>query len=356
MKHLIKLIALATIAVFALAACSAFVFTTSDLKSKTLTYYVNMMSQSANGHDYSVLTFDSTGAAGTFTIYTYAWYYPTVSAYNTGDYTGKEWFQISGAQGTFTYNADSGAVSMSVTKEYYPTAAANEIGTSGYYDAYDWQTLDAIASLALGTTVTGVTMKQDSVVKITADNVNYIYAAGTTVDTWVNTSSSVQTYVVAGTTYSMSIDGTATFTIPSDGSTLTRADTYEMTMSGSSTASENEDQTYNYVVNKSFIVGKDDPANATFSDVWKKGNTVTFMADKTSYTDKYWTSTDPLPSAPTIGADGTGETFGDTDSYYYVNNNVGTATFTFINNGTYMLYAGDLDFAGRHVKPFFAKK
>jgi len=350
MKHLPKLIALAAIALFALAACSNFTYSASDLKSKVITYYVNMMTQSANGHDYSVMTFDSTGKAGTLEVdmYEHGWATTTLAA--TGDYSTQTWVLAGGFKGTFTYDPDTFTLTATMTNIYTNTTAATYIG-NGIYSAFEWVDLDTYFTRMSGYTATGASYTGSMNVRLTADSINPILSAGTVADTWVSKGSYTQGYTANSIAFAGGSTTTTTWTIPSTGTSITK-DYVEVTTQtiNTTTTTDTYEEITNYSINKAFIVGAEDKTDETFSDIWKKGNAVTLMADRTKYSELEYIGT-TVPTAPTVPATSTSATTGTygTAPYYYIYTGVGTATFNLTNVGTYIIDTSENAFAARHL-------
>jgi hypothetical protein len=354
MKHLVKPIALAAVALFALAACSAFTYTANDLKGKTLTYYVDFSDfpkTSANGHDNTVLVFDATGTAGAITVANYTNDFKTAADYATGDYTKKAWFQTGGSKGTFTYDPDTMTFTTTIDTVYLPALTSTAIHDSIHPAAdYSYQLLDTYYTAAFGQTHTGMTYVSTFPIQLTADTGNYALRAGSAANTWVSTIAQSQSATVNGVFQSMAMTNDMTNTI-TDGSMVSYAKYTFTDTSGSTVSTDYEEDTTTYKIAHAFIVGQDDTAGETFADVWKKGNTVTFQFEQTGYTEIGYATT--APAAPTVGTNGTGLTgVRYTDPWYYIDNNVQDAgAQTLTNNGDYLVLTASTLAASRNLHP-----
>jgi hypothetical protein len=349
MKHTPKLIALVAIALLALASCNVFVFSTNDLKGKTVTYYFDYFG-SSNGHDTTTLVFDDTGKAGTFTTAAFTYNYATAADYATGDYSKRSWFQNNGQQGTFTYDPDTSLFSITINSYYAPAATATYIYGSVYAAAdYSYQDIDAIYSTT-GLTYTNSADTYSTVAQLNADNILSIYVAGATDGTWLMTRSNGWTRTVNGTTSSSTGATTETLTV-SEASFLQDSVTVNTSVAGASTTVTNYEEISTYAINHFFLVGQDDKTDAAFTDVWKKGNTVTIQYERTQYDEIEWTTA--KPAAPTVAVstgEGTTGTYG-TAPYYYIDKNVsGGYSMSITNAGDYISFPNYSVNAYRHIK------
>jgi hypothetical protein len=354
MKHLVKPIALAAVALFALAACSAFTFTANDLKGKTLTYYVDFADfpdAMANGHDNTVLAFDATGKAGTITIANYTNDFKTAADYATGDYTKKAWFQTGGTKGTFTYDPDTMTFTATIDTAYLPALTSTAIH-GGIHPAadYSYQLLDTYYTAAYGQTYTGKTSTRTFPIQLTADTGCFALKAGTAANTWVGTMGYGDSETINGVINSHSEYRAITYTI-TEGSMVSYTKTTVVDTTGSTVDTGYVEITSTNAITHAFIVGKDDAADEAFADVWKKGNTVTFQTEQTGYTQIGYTTT--VPAAPTVGTDGTGLTGTQwIFPWYYIDNRVQNAyAMTFTNNGDYLVLTSSTLDASRNLHP-----
>ncbi len=314
MKRASRLFAPAAIALLVLASCEVFIFSANDLKGKTFTYYVNMTDGSTNGHDTVVLAFNAAGDGGTFTTAGYIYDYPTQAAFAAGTYTGKTWFQNSGMSGTFTYNTATGAFSLATDHRWGRKQSATAIHDDVYAAAdYESQTLNDYYSIFRATTVTDAVYSMTRTCQINADNIVKKWNAGSSANTWVNTSSQTESWKEAAGAMGETDAMTDTVTI-SDG-VLDIDSVTTCTYADGSTGYTDEKIGRGRIVN-SFLVGKED-ASMTFADKWKKDNTVTFQIEETEYDDIWHQTGTTVPTRPTnIGIDGIGETITGTGAYY----------------------------------------
>ncbi len=348
-----------------LTACSPFVFTSTSLKGKTVTYYTDVLTGYANGHDTTTLTFDNTGTAGTFEAKSYTYGYADQTAVSSGKYTDQSWYQNSGYKGSFTYDPKAQKIDFTISDAYAPKKGATTM-TNGQYAAADYTYLDLATYYSIQTnqTVTAASITESEPMNLTQDNLDWVYTAGSTANTWVSTSVMKQSQTVGGVTSTSTSTSTETYTIKS-GSIVDNVKGVYTYQSGSGTPSTTTNETtWNLKIDKFFLVGKD-TGSKTFSDVWKKKNTVTFQNEETSFTDIGYTGS-TAPSAPTVNTTtGTGLTggpyngynsFTNTMPYYYIDNNLNANTFgetqlTFTNMGDYMLFSGELSYASRRLLP-----
>jgi hypothetical protein len=368
MKIWIKGALLLVIVAAVLTACSPFVFTSSGLKGKTLTYYMGFDPQVTTpftsgsyyptGHDNTVLTFDNTGTAGTFTTQTFTFNFPTAAAVTSGNYTDKTWYQVDGWQGTFTYDPKTMILAATYTKEYAPTSGAAALST-GYFaqSDYSYQDLKTVENMSAYSETDTMSML------ITQDNLNAVYSAGTAADSWVSTNSTNVTSTPTGSTTATTIDKTdpTTFTV-SSGTIVANEHKVTTTTVGSGTPSTTTmDTTTTYSISKYFLVGGD-TGTKSFTDVWKKKNTVSFAGDQTKLVDIGYTGS-TAPTAPTPSTStGKGLTGGpwvspnsssNTMPYYYIDNGtypaLSPAQVTFTNMGDYIYQSLYAAFAYRHI-------
>jgi hypothetical protein len=344
MKHLPKMIALMAIALLALAACNVFTYSAGDLKNKVLTYYFD------DGHSTKVLTFDSTGKSGTFAYNSYTYYWSTSALYNSGAglQATKTWYKDGGFGGTFTYDPDTSSGTMTQTSIWAPKSTAVSYG--GYYAEadYETQTTDQYLTIQMGVTVTGSSITSTYNGKITADNMYEVYVAGTTDNTWVSSGVTTTSGTAAGTAFTSVETATDTFTI-ADGTMNRDNKTVTVSTSGSTSTTATEESIYDYTITHNFIVGQDDKTGETFADVWKKGNTVTFLVERNKYQYLDYTGT-TAPTAPTVSTTtGTGSSGTSGVNYYYISTNMSTDDFELVHEDGYMLYANQTIIAGRHL-------
>jgi len=187
-------------------------------------------------------------------------------------------------------------------------------------------------------------------IQLTADTGNFAAKAGSAANTWTTSMGYSENATVDGILQSMSMTNDITSTITEGSMVSYQKTTYVQTI-GSTVDTSYEEYTDTYKITHAFIVGKDDSADETFADVWKKGNTVTFQMEQTGYTEIGYTTT--VPAAPTVGTDGTGTTgVRYTDPWYYINNNVQDASSqTLTNNGDYLVMTASTFSAARHLHP-----
>lgn len=351
MKRYLKLLSVLAIGVMVLAACNVFTYSNSDLQGKVITYYATFGSGSPNGYDNTVLTFDSTGKSGTFESQSFTHNFATQSAYTSGKYTDKTWFQNGGAQGTFTYDADTNALSLTATSEYGPKKGAVALNGASLYAAadYSYQDLNTYFANSYGTTVTGASMSMSATISLNADKGYLVYAQGSASNSWVTTMSTSLAATIAGTAYSSAMNNTDTLTI-SDG-TIVEDDLGVFTTTiGSTTTKSTSEYIYNNTILHQFIVGQDDKSDETFSDVWKKDNAVTFQVQQNKGTEINYTGNTP-PTAPTVDpTSGTGYTYVDASNNYWIDQNVYTDQYDLTNKDTYIFRTDQADSAARALR------
>jgi hypothetical protein len=350
MKHLPKMIALVAIALLALASCNAFVFGTNDLKGTTLTYSMDLLNGSAmNGHDTTTLVFDDTGTAGVFTTALYTYDYATAADYASADYSKKSWFQNGGRQGSFTYDPDTGAFSVTIDSDFLPAVGSTPIYGGVYAQAdYSYQDLDTYNTASSpGTTYTNTAYVFGSVVEINADQILARYNAGAD-GTWIASSTNSSTITINAVTFSSSTASTATITF-TDGSFTYDVVSVDAITSGTSTTTVNIEDIHSYALLKASSVGKDDEQDAAFTDIWNKGATVTIQIEQTQRDYIWWSDTKPA-TAPTVSpTTGTG-TSGSTSSlpYYFIDKNHYTPeVWTVTHTGDYIVTADSSIYAAR---------
>ena len=345
MKSWLKLLCIGLIGAAVLAACSpAFVMGTGDLKGKVFTYYAAGFG-GANGHDKTIVTFDSTGAAGTFEYLVFEFGYATQAAATSGKYTDKTWFQTSGSfKGTFTYNADTFAFSSTTTEYYDAKSGITLITPANTVAAADYAYQSAL--LHWTPTYPGLTAYSETragTTQFNLNNMSTVLMKGIAANSWVGNTKTTTT-VTATTSVSTVVDATHTVTI-ADGSfvddTLT---VMTLTVGTAAPTVTTEQSTYNASIEKYFLVGGD-TSDKKFADVWKKGNTATFQLLQNRYTHILYIGA-TAPTAPTPDTTtGIGGTNGFVAPVYYIDartkvpNSFGTfaSPATWMNGETYIV-------------------
>jgi hypothetical protein len=366
MRSITKCILLTTAVLLALASCAVFTFGVNDLKGKTLTYSVNLddLNQvtldelyTPNGYDNVVLTFDDTGAAGSFTVAYYMFEYASAAACASGEYSQKTWYQYGGGMGTFTYDPDGCLLTLTTTSVYAPSASAipfydPAIGEVYAASDYSYQPLNDWESAQTGMAITDAALTKNYTLSLTVDSLKPVWVATSGSGTWAKTSVTTETMTRSGSAYSKTFTLTYQLTVASGTlNQFTQGQT--VTSLGSTTTMFTYGQKDPATILHFFIVGKDDAADQTFEDAWKKGNTVTFQGIKSEWDSyNYYGST--MPDPPTVidpsgvgssdGTDGSGNPY-----HYYVIKYQNPVTLTLTNEGSFISVTKDADYASRGV-------
>jgi hypothetical protein len=327
-----------------LTACTVFTFSANDLKGKTLTYYITMGGGSVNGHDFTTLVFDNSGAAGTFEMAMFTNDFATQAAVTSGKYSDRTWFQDQGMKGTFTYDPKARKFGATASTTYYPNSSASRM-TNGNYAAADYSYQDVKVMFS---PATSASMVISSNYEINQDSLYYVYLPGSATNSWVNTMVQTITTTVSGVTSTSTQTWTDALTVSSG--SLAEDYLTVATTSGSTTTTSNSEDTYSYSILKQFIIGSEDKPSETFADVWKKGNSVSFQVAQTEYDEIQWSTA--KPAAPTVNATTgngvTGTRF--TPPYYYIDKaSTSTSTFNLTNAGDYIMFTDQAGSAYRGI-------
>jgi hypothetical protein len=325
-KSLINL-AIATVVLAAImlpaTACSPYNLTDS-LGGKNLVYAYGQSS-------YESYAFNKKGDGGSYQLRYYTYGYPTAAA--EGDYARKTWFQTSGDRGTFTYN--KGTLEIVYTRDFIFTRIPNR-ATSYQADYMEfamvdlYKAWDSSCSYAAETMSNHLLFNQDAATRAYARDESgwacgYRFEAnrvfGSDTEHVVNEMASRYDINEEGISYS----STQNWTIERN-EAVTRTYHYST------------DEAYDMYA--AYKVGASS-ATAQFADIWKKGNTVTFRANRTSQINREWDGDTP-PSAPAVDPAtgyGTAGSSGTTPrNYYTINNNLYTSTLSFQNYGDFITF------------------
>lgn len=280
--------------------------------------------EDSNGYDKTTLNFEDY----TFISEIYKYGFANAEAETSGKYTDKSWYMDEGSKGSFTYNNDSRLLIMTVTSEYRLKTDAE----TSYEADYEWHIITDDDDNTVKTVSLNALLTQDGM-KMTFVNSEE--------EDWI--SNQTITYVDGATeTYqkTLSISGTE-FT-----ETLTMTNTEK-----NAAASEigHYTETYTYDVNNFFLSGEE-TGDKEFSEVWKEGNAVTFMLERTKYTRLSYTGT-TAPEIPTADeTTGTAQTGDYGVDYAKIDLTTDTETYSFTHFEDCIVVTDDLAYSGRGLE------
>ncbi|MEW5817527.1 MAG: hypothetical protein AB1798_19280, partial [Spirochaetota bacterium] len=284
-----------------------------QLKGKEYVVYTD-----PNGLDKVTYKFDNKGTGGTFEYVSYSFGQADATATTYDKHT---WYQTWGLKGTFTYDNKTKTEVDTYTHEYQLKLTA----TTAYAADYEWYEIKSTDNDYVQTnTYTNI---------FTQDGAFFLYKAD-----GENSWTAIDNYTYVGGAYSNSsytykiTEGTINYTrIRTKNDNLTAAQTADNT--------QNTSWVYTYTVKKVLLAGKD-TEGLKFDTIWKKGNTVNFKYDRTSYIYQNYIGTTneaTAPSADEIAAgNGVDTNVSGTDTYTIDATQDNLSERSFVHAGDYI--------------------
>ena len=319
-----------------------------DLRGETIVYMLN-----GNGKDYYSFEFDDEGTGGNFEEVRYTFDFPDQEGYNSGNYTDKEWFMYDGSRGMFTYDPETHIVEINFTESY----TEKEGASSPYFaEDYNWVSYKTAAlgyhappdDKASSSVETYMSFNNDSPL------IYPIVRQGEESNVWKYWQKSETVKEVAGVKTVEVGEKFTIFTITEDQFLHDNSQIEETRVDGVVTSIETDRYVETFTVNGFFIKGEE-TTGKEFADVWKEGNTVTFLLEQTKYEDIWYkgdTEPDPPPVDPVTGE---GDNSAPTLYHYRIYEDkshpkLDMQTFSFVHQGDVIFYTTQLIDSYRGVK------
>ena len=324
-----------------------FVLGERDLRGETMVYMLN-----GNGKDYYKLEFNDEGTGGDFEEVGYRFDFPDQEAYNSGNYTDKDWFMNDGSRGVFTYDPETHIVEISFTEAY-----TEKEGASPPYFAEDYNWV-SYRTAALGYTAPPDDKASGTheIVMCFNNDSPLIYPfirQGEESSVWKYWQKTEEVTEIGGIK-TVEVDETSyTFTITEDQFLYDDTRVETVTVDGGTPDIETDRIKETYTVNGFFLQGED-TTEMEFAEVWKEGNKVTFLVEQTKYEDiEYEGDTEPDPPSVDPGT-GEGDNSGPTFHYRIYEDrsdpNLDMKSYSFMHQGDVMFYTMQLIDSYRGVK------
>ncbi len=302
----------AALVLFGVMSCKpGFTVRVGSLKGETILFITD-----GNGKNYVTFTFNDDASGGTWETGRFDFGFPTESDATIGDYTLKEWYMTGGDRGTFTYDKETERMTSIITHVW--KLKDGEQGAPPHYkDEYDWATYTESElgyGVPAGDSATW-TEVADTFLSYDTPTLKGFLDQGDDTNRWGYYQSTTETETVSGSTTTTVTETTETYTITETEVVYDKTEVITETVDSGTPARETFREISTYRVNNFFVSGKA-TESAAFDTVWKEGNEVTFLLERTKYEDIWYEGENP-PSAPTVDeSTGEGTNSGATFSYY----------------------------------------